>query len=149
MTTAATMLCFQIVTACLPMSSITIARTARVVCWVVLVTGCATSSDEIVPDPVPSSTYAHYDCSQIAMEEERLARKIGVNREHVDQSASSAVDGQIVAGIFFWPALFFTQQDKDKVHELSAQMGNYDALEVASIEKSCDVTFRTIPPTPS
>jgi hypothetical protein len=120
-----------------------------VIMSILLLAGCATSSDEIVPDPVPSSVYTHYDCDQIAMEEERLARKIGVNRELVDKSASSAVDGQIVAGIFFWPALFFTQQDREKVKELSDQMGNYDALEIASIEKSCDVTFRTIAPTSS
>lgn len=107
------------------------------VAFLILLTGCATSSKDIAGTYVSPVQYQNYDCQQIAAEIARLQGRITQVGGRLDE-ASSNDKGITAAGIvLFWPALFFLGGTKQQESEFAALKGQYDAVHQASIEKKC------------
>jgi hypothetical protein len=47
-----------------------------------------------------------------------------------------------VGVVLFWPALFAVNGDGPKAAELSRLKGEMEAIEAASIQKNCQITFQ-------
>lgn len=47
--------------------------------------------------------------------------------------------------IIFWPALLFTKGNDENTAELARLKGQMDAIEQASIQKRCGITFQHAP----
>lgn len=67
--------------------------------------------------------YQSYNCAQIEQEARRVSAKVAQVEE-------------------FWPPAFFIGGDKENAAELARLKGELDALEMASINKRCNITFR-------
>jgi hypothetical protein len=44
--------------------------------------------------------------------------------------------------VIFWPALLFTKGNDENTAELARLKGQMDAIEQASIQKRCEITFQ-------
>ena len=109
-----------------------------------LVSGCATTSNEVKGQYVSPYTYQDYDCERIAQEEQRIRRKLKEVASAVDKDAQKSQSAQAIGWVLFWPAFFFAGQDKAIIAELGKLKGEYEAVEDVSIQKSCDVQFVSI-----
>ena len=110
--------------------------------WTILVAlltvGCASQPEKITAAYVPSIQYQDYTCTQIAAEVARVSRRVqelnGVLKKKADDDAAQMAIGMIL----FWPALFFLEGgDGPESVEYSQLKGEYEALEVAAVEKDC------------
>jgi hypothetical protein len=64
-----------------------------------------------------------------------------------DQKASSDALATGVAIVVFWPAAFLVGGNDQNTAELARMKGEFDAIERASIQKSCGIQFeRKAPP---
>jgi len=113
-----------------------------VVC--VLIVGCATGSKDISTSYVSPLVYNNYDCDQISREASRLTRKVSESASKVDERADDDSSTMAIGLILFWPSLFFIDGDGPEAQEYARLKGEYEALEVASIQKKCGHEFKTI-----
>jgi hypothetical protein len=92
--------------------------------------------------------YSTYDCGQIRQELMRVASRVnavsGAQRSQARNDSIAMGVGLVV----FWPALFFLAGG-DKKDELSQLKGEYDALNVAAIEKKCGMVTTEARPEPA
>ena len=99
---------------------------------------CASKPEKISASYVSPLQYQGYNCNQIQMELMRVNRKIieitGLQQKEYEKDSAAMGVGLIL----FWPALFFLIGE-DKKGELARLKGEYEALEVAAIEKECDI----------
>lgn len=99
---------------------------------------CSTSSKNVAAQYISPLQYQHYDCDQIRMEMSRISRRVNEVGGIQDSSSTKDAVALGVGLVIFWPALFF-MIGKDKQEELSRLKGEYEAVEVAAIEKKCNV----------
>ncbi len=100
--------------------------------------GCSSSPDKISAQYVSPLMYQPYDCDQIGMELRRVnSRLIEVTGAQESEANKDAV-ATGVGLVLFWPALFFLAGD-DRAAELGRLKGEYEALELAAIQKRCDI----------
>lgn len=111
--------------------------TAAAMSAVLLVSGCATSSKDIVGAYVSPTQYQSYDCGQLTEEANRIRIRVSQLGGRLDEAASNdkAIVG--VGLVLFWPALFFLGGTKQQEAEYARLRGEYDALEQAAIQKRC------------
>ncbi|MDP3861984.1 MAG: hypothetical protein Q8Q63_10430 [Phaeovulum sp.] len=107
-----------------------------------LLTGCATSSNEVAPQYISPTMYQNFSCRQIAEEAQRVSARTAQLSGVQDAKAQGDAVATGVALVLFWPALFFIQGDKQNAAELSRLKGEFQALEQASIQKNCGIEFR-------
>ncbi len=107
-------------------------------------TGCATPAKDISTSYVSPLVYDNYDCEQVSSEASRLTRKVSESAIKVDQKADSDSGTMAIGLILFWPSLFFIDGDGPEAQEYARLKGEYEALEVASIQKKCGHEFKTI-----
>lgn len=107
-----------------------------------LVTSCAKDANQVSATYISPVAYESYTCQQLAEEAQRVqaraAQAAGVQDQH-------ATNDKVVMGVglvIFWPALFFTKGNDENTAELSRLKGEMDAVEEASIEKKCAITFQ-------
>lgn len=114
----------------------------------VLLSGCASSADEINASYVSPLQYQYLNCPQIAAEAARVSNRAaevaGVQNE---KSTNDAV-ATGVGVILFWPALFFIKGDGATAAELGRLKGEFETLEKVSIEKNCGLDFQGRKPPP-
>lgn len=103
---------------------------------------CASYSEKIPATYVSPVIYENLTCKQIAEEASRVSRRAAEVAGVQDSQATrdSVVTG--VAIVVFWPAAFFVGGDRGSAAELGRLKGEADALEQASIKKSCGIQFR-------
>lgn len=101
--------------------------------------GCATASKDVPTAYVSPLQYQSYDCTQIAMEGQRLNARVSELGGRLDTAADhdKAIAG--VGAILFWPALFALGGTKAQEAEYARLRGEHDAIEQASISKRCGV----------
>ena len=99
---------------------------------------CASSSEDISAQYVSPMQYQSYNCNQIRMEMQRVARRVNEIAGVQDDEATKDAVALGVGLVLFWPALFFMIGD-DKEAELGRLKGEYEALEKAAIKKECNV----------
>lgn len=99
--------------------------------------GCATASKDVPTAYVSPLQYQSYDCTQIAMESQRLNARVGELGGRLDTAADhdKAIAG--VGAILFWPALFALGGTKAQEAEYARLRGEHDAIQQAAISKKC------------
>ena len=107
----------------------------------ILMSGCASSSEDIKPAYISSTMYSTYDCKQLSDEAERLSELASERSGIQDRKRSSDVAATTAAAIIFWPAAFFIHGDDANATALSRLKGRMDAVEDESTRKKCNIQF--------
>ncbi len=101
--------------------------------------GCASSSSSVGAHYVSPLQYQSYDCDQLEMEYSRISRRVAEVTGRQDDAAARDAVGMGVGLILFWPALFLLA-GSDHADELGRIKGEAEAIEQASIQKSCGLS---------
>lgn len=120
----------------------------RGLCFVVFgaaLAGCASSSEDIRAAYVSPLQYQNYNCQQLSAEAERVSRRSAELSGVQDSKKTSDAVATTAAVILFWPAAFLVKGDGQTAAELARLKGEFEAVEKASIEKSCGLQFRAQP----
>lgn len=104
---------------------------------VLLISGCATSSDKIAAAYVSPMQYQSFDCDQIAAEGSRLNQRVMSLQGQVDKAASNDKALTGVGVILFFPVLFALGGNQHQEAEYGRLKGEYEALQQSSIIKKC------------
>jgi len=105
-----------------------------------LLIGCATQPKDLPTAYVSPLQYQNYSCDQIAMEMNRVSRKVNELRGDLKEEADNDSAQMAIGLIIFWPALFFLEGgDGGDATEFSRLKGEFEALESISIQKSCGI----------
>lgn len=108
-------------------------------------TGCAKRADQISASYVSPIVYQNYTCEQIAQESLRISARAQQVAGTQDKKASRDAVAMGVGIVIFWPALFAINGDDQQTAELARLRGEMEALEQASIQKNCNITFESEP----
>ena len=106
------------------------------------VAGCASRSENIAAAYVSPTAYASFKCDQIREEATRLSARAAQVSGAQDSKATNDAVATGVGMVLFWPALFFIKGDSTTAAELSRLKGEMEAIEQASNQKRCGVTFQ-------
>ena len=112
-----------------------------------IVTGCATSPNEMTASYVSPLIYQSFDCQQLVMESDRVSRRVQSMHAKLSEKESDDSAKMAVGLILFWPALFFLDGDEDGAIEYKRLMGESDAVHQAAVAKKCDLRLLA-PPKP-
>jgi hypothetical protein len=104
---------------------------------VLLLAGCAHSSQDIVAKPVPQSSYQDYECAGIATETQRVSARMNELKGWVDEQAHDDRVMTTVGIAAFPPLLFFLKGDTVQADEYAQLKGEYAALQAVSAQKQC------------
>ena len=104
-----------------------------------IVTGCATSPNEMTASYVSPLLYQNYDCQQLVMESDRVSRRVQSMHAKLDEKASGDTTKMTVGLILFWPTLFFLDGDEDGAIEYKRLKGESEGIHQAAIAKKCDL----------
>jgi hypothetical protein len=112
-----------------------------------IVTGCATSPDNMSASYVSPLIYQNFDCQQLIMESDRVSRRVQSMHAKLDDKSSSDTATMTVGLVLFWPALFFLDGDEDGAIEYKRLMGESEAVQQAAVAGKCDLRLFA-PPKP-
>jgi hypothetical protein len=108
----------------------------------VVLSGCASSPDNIAATSVSTLQYENHSCRQIAAEVERVERQVNDLYYRLDKKATGDAVQMGVGLVLFWPALFFLEGgDGPEAAEYSRLKGEMQALEKVAIRKNCGMAF--------
>ena len=104
---------------------------------ILILSGCATSSDKIATAYVSPLQYQSYDCDQLTSESVRLNQRVLALQGQVDKAAANdkAITG--VGMILFWPALFALGGNTQQEAEYGRLKGEYEAIQQSAVAKKC------------
>jgi hypothetical protein len=119
-----------------------LARAAILVATLGVCTGCASSADKISAQYVSPLQYINYDCSQLAMEAQRISARVAQLSGIQDQKATNDAIATGVAIVVLWPAAFLVGGDDHNSAELGRLKGEFETIEQVSIQKKCGIDFR-------
>jgi hypothetical protein len=114
-----------------------------------VVAGCAKDANQVGPTYISPVTYETYTCPQLAEDAQRVSSRAAQAEGVQDQKATNDKVAMGVGLIIFWPALLFTKGNDETTAELARLKGQMDAIEQASIQKRCGISFQHAPPTAS
>lgn len=86
--------------------------------------------------------YASYSCSQLSQEAQAVSSRAAAASGQQDAQRSRDTAATAAAVIIFWPAAFFVGGDNATTAELARLKGQMEAIESASIQKRCGISFR-------
>ena len=112
-----------------------------------IVTGCATSPNEMTASYVSPLIYQSFDCQQLVMESDRVSRRVQSMHAKLDEKESGDSMKMTVGLVLFWPTLFFLDGDEDGAIEYKRLMGESEAVHQAAVAKKCDLRL-LVPPKP-
>lgn len=119
-----------------------IAGTLPVLAVCATIAGCASASKDITASYISPLQYQSYSCEQIGQEASRVSARVAELTGVQDNNATSDAVKTGVAIVLFWPAAFFVSGNGQNAAELGRLKGEFDALEQASIQKSCGIRFQ-------
>lgn len=111
--------------------------------------GCASRPDDIAAAYVSPLPYQQLTCEQLAAEAQRVSTSAVAAAGAQSQQAANDAVATTIAVVVFWPAAFLIKGDNAKAAEVARLKGEMQAIEQASIAKSCDIRFKTTAPTAS
>jgi len=125
-------------------------RFALVGAAVLIAGGCASSADKISGAYISPLQYQSFSCQQLGDEAQRISVRVAHVSGVQDQKASNDAVATGVAIVLFWPAALMIGGNDQNTAELARLKGEFEAVEKASIQKSCNHQFRqaTVPPRP-
>lgn len=111
---------------------------------------CASHPDTIKAAYVSPEKYKEHDCQQIRAEAERVSARVAELHKDLKVKADNDAGQMAVGLVLFWPALFLLEGgDGPEAQEYAQLKGEKEALEAASNEKSCGVSFQPAAPAKS
>ena len=108
--------------------------------------GCATSSKDVVTSYISPLQYQSFDCDQLAAENQRLQGRVNQLAGRLDEAASNDKTIGVVGAILFWPALFALGGTKGQEAEYARLKGEAEAIQQAAILKKCPGVVATPKP---
>ena len=119
-----------------------IMKIISVVALSVALAGCASSSSDIAPAYISPVAYQSYTCPQLAQEAQAVSARAASLSGAQDSKRTNDVIATTAAVVIFWPAAFFVGGDKQTAAELGNMKGQMVAIEQASVQKKCGITFQ-------
>jgi hypothetical protein len=107
--------------------------------------GCAKDASDVGATYVSPVMYQNYTCPQLAEEAQRVSARAAQAAGVQDQKATNDKVAMGVGLVIFWPAFLFTKGNDENTAELARLKGQMDAIEQASIQKRCGITFQRAP----
>lgn len=107
----------------------------------ILLSGCATSPNNVAASYVSPVVYQNFSCAQLAEEAQRVSSRATQVAGVQNQKASRDAAAMTVAMVIFWPALFFVGGDQGNAAELANLKGQMQAIEEANRTKGCGIQF--------
>ena len=111
-------------------------------CAAFIVAGCASKSADITPTYVSPIMYQNHNCAQLAAEAQGVSARAAAVSGAQDQKRTSDQIATGVAIVVFWPAAFLVGGDGPTAAELAQLKGQMVAIEQASIQKQCAISFQ-------
>ena len=110
----------------------------------VLAASCATNPYKIDAAYVSPLKYQNYDCQQIAMEMDYIGNRTTKLYQRM-KSERKKDNWQMGVGlVLFWPALFALEGgDGPEASEYAQLKGDFEALRQASVQKKCELSYRS------
>ena len=121
----------------------TILSSAMAAVVAIAVSGCASSSSDVRASYVSPLQYQSYTCQQISAEAARVSSRAAEVAGVQDTKRTNDQVATGVAIVVFWPAAFLVGGDGQAAAELARLKGEYEALEKISIEKNCNMQFKS------
>jgi hypothetical protein len=90
--------------------------------------------------------YQSYNCAQLAEEAQRVSAPAATATGLQDKQATNDAVATGVGLVIFWPSLFLIGGDKVNAAQLAQLKGEMEAIQQVSIQKRCNIQFRTAPP---
>jgi len=106
--------------------------------------GCASRSEDVAASYVSPTSYNSYSCRELSAEAQRVSSAAAVAAGAQDSQRTKDVVATTAAVVIFWPAAFFVSGDNVKTAELARLKGQMQAIEAASIEKKCGISFQRV-----
>ena len=107
----------------------------------IVVSGCATSPENITAAYVSPMQYSGYSCPQLREEANRVSGRAAQATGAQNSKASGDAVAMGVGLILFWPSLFFIKGDGATAAEVGRLKGEMEAVEQASVKKNCGIQF--------
>ncbi len=104
--------------------------------------GCASRSEDVAAAYVSPAAYSSYSCRELSAEAQRVSAAAAAAAGAQDSSRTKDVVATTAAVVIFWPAAFFVSGNNAQTAELARLKGQMQAVEEASIQKRCGITFR-------
>ncbi|MBA1156613.1 hypothetical protein [Microvirga mediterraneensis] len=119
-------------------------KTSAVLATVLSLTaaGCASRSEDVAAAYVSPMAYSSYSCRDLSVEAQRVSAAAAAAAGAQDSSRTKDVVATTAAVVIFWPAAFFVGGNGAQTAELARLKGQMQAVEEASIQKRCGITFR-------
>jgi hypothetical protein len=108
---------------------------------VMLLTACASKSSDVTASCISPVTCSNYTCQQPGFEAQAVAARAATLSGAQDDQRTHDQIATGVAIVVFWPAAFLVGGDKQTAAELAQMKGQMAAIEQASIQKNCGITF--------
>jgi hypothetical protein len=104
--------------------------------------GCASKSEDVAAAYVSPVAYQSYSCRELSLEAQRVSSAAATAAGAQDSQRTKDAVATTAAVVIFWPAAFFVGGDNAKTAELARLKGHMQAIEDASIQKKCGITFQ-------
>ncbi|EIM28288.1 hypothetical protein [Microvirga lotononidis] len=104
--------------------------------------GCASRSEDVAAAYISPMAYSSYSCRELGVEAQRVSAAAAAAAGAQDSSRTKDVVATTAAVVIFWPAAFFVGGNGAQTAELARLKGQMQAVEEASIQKRCGITFR-------
>lgn len=106
------------------------------------VAGCASKASDITPTYVSPIMYQNHSCAQLAQEAQGVSSRAAQVSGAQDAKRTNDAVATGVAIVVFWPAAFLVSGDGPTAAELAQLKGQMVAIEQASIQKNCAISFQ-------
>ena len=120
--------------------------TASVAASLLVLSGCASSPNEIQAQYVSPVQYQSYNCNQLSMEMSRVGQKTAQLHASIEKNAQNDKAAMGVGMVLFWPALFLLEGDGPEAQEYARLKGEYEAMHKAAVKREC--MLAKMPPSP-
>ncbi|MBM6596076.1 hypothetical protein [Microvirga pudoricolor] len=107
-----------------------------------LTAACASRSSDVSASYVSPVMYQSYSCRELSQEAQRVSSAAATAAGVQDSQRSKDAAVTTAAVVIFWPAAFFVGGDNAKTAELAQLKGQMQAIEQASVQKKCGISFQ-------
>ena len=104
--------------------------------------GCASRSEDVAASYVSPVAYSNYNCRALGAEAQRVSAAAAAASGAQDSQRTKDTVATTAAVVIFWPAAFFVGGNNAQTAELARLKGQMQAIEEASIQKRCGISFR-------
>ncbi|MBM6580305.1 hypothetical protein ILT44_08940 [Microvirga sp. BT689] len=107
-----------------------------------LAAGCASRSEDVAASYVSPTMYSSYGCRELNAEAQRVSAAAAAASGAQDSQRTKDAVATTAALVVFWPAAFFVSGNNAQTAELARLKGQMQAIEGASIQKKCGISFQ-------